>query len=244
MIIIKQEHLNRIKRALGGENLLLEDDEIKDICIAPALERYYSKFPIKEKEIVASVSSQTNIPFPSEDIFGVMAINISPLDNRVGGQTGFWQLWAYQNSTGNLTRSRTGAYNVAGYNPNSLTQQNVLERQKIKTNMNYFGTISYNIDRENKELNVYNTIEGQLNIVWAKKSDNFSDIKYERINDVINLCKANLIFDFVEHSSVYSDSGLDTEINTDGLLSKAEKLQDDVLEKWAEIPDVIVLNAN
>ena len=63
-IIIDSNWLGQVKKVLafpGVSNLLLSDDEIKDYCIFPSLQKYFTKFPITE-ELSQTIINEVLIP--------------------------------------------------------------------------------------------------------------------------------------------------------------------------------------
>jgi cell division protease FtsH len=71
-------------------------------------------------------------------------------------------------------------------------------------------------DTKNKKLIAYSTIGGRLNITWAKYSENGDDIKFTRLNDVLELAQSYLLTYFVNTQGMISDSSLETSVNIDG----------------------------
>jgi len=93
-----------------------------------------------------------------------------------------------------------------------------------------------------KEIKVYSTANGMLNITWAKHSENFQDVHFQFINDVIDLSKARLLDHLADTSGILSDTNLEITINAEALKDKASALRDKVIEKWNAIPDMIYLH--
>jgi hypothetical protein len=246
VVTIDTVWLNQIKKVVASpmiDELLLTDEQIKDLIIFPVLQRYFTKFPIKQ-EYQASINGEQIIPFPDEYVFGVLDCRVVDIGLLPGSGTSFWDLVMFQATTPvGLSSKGTGAYGVKGYNPSGLLYQRDAERQKFKSQQNQYTTIKSRVDIENKQLIVYSSVTGALNITWAKYSNNFNAVMFERRNDVIKLCQAELLDQLIDAASILSDSGLEVQINTDKLSERSNKLKEEVKEDWLQIPDTIYLHA-
>ena len=91
-IFIEDNYMNQIKACLAFpdvDNLLLSDEQIKDICIAPALREYFSKFPIKhEYQEPVGYNEEKTVSFPDSYVFGVLTCCVSDIGNNVIGNAG------------------------------------------------------------------------------------------------------------------------------------------------------------
>jgi hypothetical protein len=117
-------------------------------------------------------------------------------------------------------------------------QQRDMERYRFKSQQNIYTTIKSRVDTENRRLIVYSSITGALNITWAKYSNDFATVKFERRDDVIKLCQAELLDHLSDSASILSDSGLEININIESLKARATDLKDKIEEKWSQIPDI------
>lgn len=249
-IFIEDNYMNQIKACLAFpdvDNLLLSDEQIKDICIAPALREYFSKFPIKhEYQEPVGYNEEKTVSFPDSYVFGVLTCCVSDIGNNVIGNGGdFWSIVAY-NSFGlgniNISKGGDGMYGITGYNPNNAMEMNELYRDKWKSYQNKYVTLKFHPDYVKKEIKVYSTANGMLNITWAKHSENFQDVHFQFINDVVDLSKARLLDHLADTSGILSDTNLEITINAEALKDKASALRDKVIEKWNAIPDMIYLH--
>lgn len=245
-IIIEDSYLNLIKRVIAYpavDSLLLSDDEILDLCVMPSLQRYFTKFPIKE-EYIAAINGEQFIAFPDEFTFGCLDARVVDLGLLPGSGTSFWDLIMFQNTTSvGSSMKGVGAYGVKGYNPSGLLYQRDVERQKFKSQQNNYTTVKTRVDLVNKRLIVYSSITGALNITWAKYSNDFGDVSYERKLDVVKLCQAELLDQLIDSASILSDSGLEITINIDKLGERSTKLKEEVNDAWSQIPDSIWIHA-
>lgn len=244
-IQIDDKYLDQIKVALGypdATELHLTDDQIKTICVEPALRDYFGKFPIKDI-YQAEIRDELIVPFPDDYTFGVMNAKVTDVGMLGGTGSQFWEVVFFNQYSGATSlKNASGAYGIKGYNPNGALQTRDLTRQASKSYQNQWNTVKFRIDNQNKKLYAYSTISGTLNMTWAKYSDNFSDVKFSYINDVINLCQANLIESFLNLNDMISDTSLETTINADALKDRMDTKRNGVWEKWNEIPAIGVLH--
>ena len=244
-ILIEDNYLNLIKKVIAApmvDSLLLDDEEIKDLCIFPVLQRYFTKFPIRE-EYTASINGETFVVFPDDYTFGVLDARVVDIGLLPGSGTSFWDLVMFQMSTSTTaTIKGVGAYGVKGYNPSQLMQQRDMERYRFKSQQNMYTTIKTRVDIENRKLIVYSSITGALNVTWAKYSNDFADVKFERRDDVIKLCQAEVLDHLSDSASILVDSGLEININIEKLSERASKLKEDIQTKWDAIPDNIFVH--
>jgi len=240
-VIISDLNLDLIKRVIAYpmvDALLLDDEDIKDLVIFPVLQKYFTKFPIRE-EYQTSINGEMSIAFPDDFTFGVLDARVVDIGLLPGSGTAFWDLVMLQMSTSTTaTIKGVGAYGVKGYNPSQLMQQRDMERYRFKSQQNMYTTIKSRVDTENRKLIVYSSITGALNITWAKYSNDFATVKFERRDDVIKLCQAELLDHLSDSASILSDSGLEININIDALKTRATDLKEKIQDKWDQIPDI------
>lgn len=246
VVMIDTIWLNQIKKVIASpmiDELLLTDEQIKDLIIFPVLQKYFTKFPIRE-ELQTSINGEMFVPFPDEYTFGVLDCRVVDIGLLPGSGTSFWDLVLFTNTNSMSSSMRSaGAYGLNGYNPSGLLYQRDTERQKFKSQQNQYTTIKSRVDIANKRLIVYSSMTGALNITWAKYSDNFDAVMFERRDDVIKLCQAELLDHLIDAASILSDSGLEITINIDKLSERSSKLKEDVQEKWNSVQDIIFLHA-
>lgn len=240
-IIIDEKHLDLIKQVIGKpflDEFGISDADIKKYAVYPALLEYFRKFPITVEDQVA-VSNATEIPFPDDFTYGV-------LDARIVGKgetytsSSFWDIIRFQTLYPSLVPKSIGVYG-SKFNFNQLNQLNLMAKAVYDTYGN-LGTYKIKIDYPNRKIIAYCSFAAFLNFTWAKYSLNFKDVRFERINDVINLARMNLLYLLVDFAALYEDSQIDRRINADALRTKAEFIYNEVLkEGWRQIPDVVLL---
>jgi len=248
-ITITTEDLSQVKKILAfpsADNLLLEDDQIKEYAITPAMSDYFIKFPIKERvQSSTGGTSVVSLDFPDEFTHGVVDIRLTDVGIVTGTGTSFWDLVYFQQlSGGSLMGGGQGAYGIRGYNPNNLIQTRDTQRAAYKSYQNTYMTVRYDVDDENRKVIIYTTTAGYVNVTWAKHSDNFNAIKYNRKYDVIKLSQAYLLDHFADTFSILSDSSLDLSINVEAIKNRSQELKTEVRELWDSFPDVIALHSS
>jgi len=248
-ITITTEDLNQVKKVLAfpsADNLLLEDPDILEYAVRPAMVDYFIKFPIKER--VQSSTGGTSVvvlDFPDEFTHGVVDVRLTDVGIVTGTGTSFWDLVYFQQlSGGSLMGGGSGAYGIRGYNPNNLIQTRDTQRAAYKSYQNTYMTVRYDVDEENRKVTIYTTTAGNVNVTWAKHSDSFNAIKYNRKYEVIKLSQAYLLDHFADTFSILSDSSLDLSINVEAIKNRSQELKTEVRELWDSFPDVIALHSS
>lgn len=243
-ITISTSDLNRIKSVLAfpsATQILLTDDQIKELIIRPVIEQYYTKFPIKTiEEKTLTSGTENSYDFPDLFTFGALDVRVVGKDLYSGSGNSFWSLAAYSNQNATMRgNGGGGAYGVKGYNPSQIRQSRMMQRQADATYANQF-TISSRVDKVARKVYVYSEASGRVNVTWAKWSEDFNFVMFEYKNDVIHLCQAGLC-DHLANTAGIIQTNTDISINTGDLKSLAEDLRSKVLEKWDGIPDIILI---
>lgn len=245
IIKIHEKYMEEIKDLTAFpivDNILLSDNQIRHLCIRPALRDYFSKFPIQDVIQQNITGAEVILDFPDDFTYGISDIRI--VGSGSGGSNGsgssFFELVKWQNLGGGFSQGG-GAYGIPGFNPNSILQQKLENLQAHQSMVNQYTTLKYRVEPHNKKVYAYTSGSGKLNVTWAKYSNDFDAVKYDKINDVIMLCKANLLHHLGMSSNMIED-GADIDVNSDLLIDTAKELRESVFEKWNEYPDIIVLH--
>lgn len=243
--VIDKQYLNQIKSVIGypkTENIILTDDEITEICVGPALKDYFRKFPLVVDQSFTMIG-ETTIDFPDDQTYGIVDIRACDVGGVLPGQGGsFWDVLAYQQIAGASFKKYSGAYGIKGYNPSNLIETKELYRMKLRSYQNTYTTIKFHIYPNDKKVVIYFSVTSVANISWAKFSNDFGDVLYQHINEVLDLAKANILLHLADSGSMLTDTQLETTINSDALKDRAEKLRDGVMTKWNDIPSIVYLH--
>lgn len=227
------------------EELHLEDDEIKQFCLFPALEVYFNKFPLLSYTELDQASVEQKIAFPDDDTYGVRHASITGkagYGRKQGSSTDFWQVVRYNRQfIGNrkFIQGKNGRF----FNPEGLRFNYIMEQNLIDSLINQGETFKYVVDYVNRQLISMSSVNARISIAWAKRSDDFSQVKQTQRMNVIKLAQAYLLRHLAYLGSMMIDSTSEKQINVDALQSNAERLENSVIEFWDSIPDTIVLTA-
>lgn len=241
-VIIDDLYFHRIKKVLAYPNAdsgILTDEEIKEICITAALEEYFAKFPIKTF-IAYDVAdgSEVNVDFPDSYTFGATDIRfVGKAGSSGGGTNSFWEIYKYQISTGN---SLGGSYGT----PYSFGSNQFFQREQAKQSLNTVsntGTYRRRVDLANRQIQLFANVSCVANITWAKYSYDFSDVKFEQINNVIKLSQAYLLEHFAQTTQIVQDSNATKTVDAATIMSNAETLRSEVMDKWQQYPDMVLI---
>jgi len=239
-VIIDSTYLYEIKTILGYpkiDNVILSDSEISELCILPALRDYFTKFPI-EDEVMYDISEVNEISFPDTDTFGVTHASFMNQGYTSGG-TSFWEIVRYNSLYGNQGKvnNKWGTkynFDMAGRSTQETLMQYV-------DSQNSRATTRVNVDQRKRKLFAYASIPSKLHVIWAKKSEDFSYVEYEYINDVIKLSQANYLYNIVNLVGMTSDSATEVDMSIDTMRDLADKITEEITEKWKLIPDVSLI---
>lgn len=247
IIQINDFFLGLIKSVLAypavPEELHLEDDEIKQFCLFPALELYYNKFPIIEYTDENQASVEQKIPFPDDMTYGVRHASVtgkSAYGRKQGSSSDFWQVVRFNRQfigSRKFIQGRNGRF----FNPEGLRYNYIMEQNMVDSLINQGETFRYVVDYQNRQLLTFSSIVARITVAWAKRSNDFSHVKETQRMNVIKLAQAYLLRHLAYLGSMMVDSTSEKQINVDALQSNADRLESSVIELWDSIPDVIAL---
>jgi len=242
-VIIDTDTINLIKKRIAypaADEIILSDEEIKTYIVRQALDDYFVKFPLRS-EATYSINGEIVLDFPDTITFGVLDVRIVGKGYTSITAGSFWDLVSYQ-SVGGVSMSRSAMYGsrIRGYNPNSLRQMRFMNQLANDTLVNQ-GTYKYRIDIENRKLYAYSSMNATLNVIWAKRSLDFNNVKFQHKWDVIKLAQGYLMQHIADIAGIVSDSAQEISINVDMLKEEAKEQIQSIKEKWMEYPDVVLL---
>jgi hypothetical protein len=241
-ITISTDRLNQIKTALGypteSGDFLLTDTQIKDYCVEPALRQYFSKFPkIVQTEQEIAFSEELIVNYYNSNTFGVVDARIT---HQAGlGTTGGFNSFVYLASYNEKISKKN--FGRVGYNPNSLSQASETAQQVLQSKSGLDKAVRIRIDHVNRQLSAFSNRGGKLLISWALYSDNFADVKYNYIQDVIELSQGHLLIHASRTLGIFQNTNIPVSINADFLNSEGDKLITKITEKWNEIGGVLLM---
>ena len=175
-------------------------EDIINLAIKPALERYFKWFPKIRIETTAVSGEEQEVPYPS-DAYNVVFFSIqqgSMIGSAYGIQNTLLRYWdeALYSATG-LGSTITGNY--TGIYPPQTQTSNINSWLSGRTAQQAFVNWStrWNVhtthhDDGSKWLAFYSNKGGQAEIHWAVQTLDFNDVKFERRPEVIKLCNAEV----------------------------------------------------
>ena len=242
-LVIPNSAIRRIMAELGSpiidaaEDLLLDEALIKDLFITPAIQMYFTYWPLIFKEEYR-INGQTDIPFPNDQVYGVAEARVALLQ-----QTSQYGKNPFINE---IIRRQVSSFNSYGKTPSGrdpYITPGVLVKEQTEQ-LSYIALRkagSFNIDLQGRRLWGFSNVAGNLIIDWAMWSKNWADIKFEHIEDVIKVCKMYAL-EFVGGIRQQGDPNTGVTVNGSSFLEKADKIREEVINnRWRSRVPVVVL---
>ncbi len=237
-IIIDDKVKNRILTAIGypvlnfsdfGESYT--DDTLKEFVLAPALETYYTYYPeIIPYQVNLSTRNNFEIDFPDDQIYNAINIRLNTVTNSTGSLTGnaFVDNANLINNSGYGNLRKYGTKNSYGFETANYTrqQQRIYQANRVKD-------LNYNVDVKEKKITGYSTISGILSIDFVKYNNDFAYIPLIHMQEVIELCQAELQIFIGSLLSLQTDE-LPNQLDGDELLDKGMSKKEEIIEIWRE----------
>jgi hypothetical protein len=240
---IPNSALERILSDLGSpiidaqEDLLITETMIKNLFVTPAIQMYFTYWPLKLKKEY-QINGQTDIPFPNDQVYGVSSARVALMQqNAQFGNNPF---------TNEVIRRQVASFNSYGRTPygrDPYMTTGVLIKEQTEQ-LSYISLRkagNFNIDRAGRRLWGFSNVAGNLVIDWAMWSKNWADIEFEHEEDVIKVCKMYAL-KFV--GGIRHQSDPNTGVTADGtsFLDEADKIKEEIVEKrWRGRVPVVVL---
>jgi hypothetical protein len=242
-LIIPDSALKRILADLGApilnaaEDLLIDDVIVKDLFITPALQMYFTYWPLKLKEEY-QINGQTDIPFPNDQVYGVSSTRVALMQ-----QTAQFGNNPFVNE---VIRRQVASFNSYGRTPYGrdpyMTAGTLVKEQTEQ--LSYISLRkagNFNVDLSGRRLWGFSNVTGNLIIDWAMWSKDWADIKFEHESDVISVCK---IFALRFVGGIRAQSDPNTGVTADGssFLERAKELEEEIVNsRWRGRVPVVVL---
>jgi len=240
-IAYQEQTLNEILSAIGYPTLTKDDiyaetplESIESLIMLPALREFHKWFPQVLKEEY-SVSSTFDIAFPNINVFNVNDVRLNT--SEVAGAPSaspFVNMVNYSQSSTSSTR-RYGTNNDYGFR-----EVQIYSEQERRAVIDRYKGLNIDVDTVNRKVTGYSTMTGRLMISWAMWNPTIENVPFNRLQEVIDLCKANLL----EHVGTLRgmlDSNTSSSFNYELLLTKAEGLKTEILTKWKAYSKITVL---
>lgn len=225
-----------------ADEILLTDEQVLKYCIYPAMREYFTKFPLLER-YQAPMNNYLEVPFPDQFVYGLTECRSTGklFQSTTAVGSSFWQLVLLNKGMGFAGNSfNSYGSNMRGYNPNGLRQETRGYKYVLDTYSND-GTWNYNINKQKKCVEIYATLTCEVAITWARWSNNFEDVEYERRNEVIELAQGYLLQHFAQTIGLTDDGNAEQTLNAVDARTTADALMSRIREKWANMSDIIVM---
>lgn len=233
-LTINQNHYDEILTEVGypiiTPNLLeLTENQIKNLLIWPALREFFKWFPITSEQQIQA-SSTFEVDFPNSTTFGVVDVRLTTSAYRGSGVTANPLI----NET-NIKVSRGGRYGtrnnyehaVAMYTE-KLERISAIEYQKV-----------FRVRTDNRKVYGYTNTLGVISIIWADYSEDFNDVPFEHISEVIKLAGANILR-YLGMLRNQDTSDLPNEMSGDEFISRADELEETIIDEWKKHTKVVI----
>jgi hypothetical protein len=235
--------INRILAEVGFpiisfEDLKITEQDALDLFIYPAMQKYFAYNPNKYKTTQTIQSNvKFEMPFPTDDTFGVLGARVS-----LGGLSASASSSKFNPFIEHRRKSIYGTNRGNIYDNPYYTRASMLSTQTANLSfINLSRSGNMEVDRNERVLRGFSTVAGELVVTWAQCSDKWKDVRFEHEPDVIDLAKAHVLRYFgMLRSQLDPNTG--TTVNVDNFIARAEKIEEEIKEKWESKPKVVVLH--
>lgn len=229
------------------EELEYTRNQLISLCVIPAVQEYYSFFPLVEEEFLGTYGpgQEFLIPLPPHAFKGIVYYTIGNMGQ--GGNPGYSNAFAFmgeQAMMGNIGHGGMGRYGRGVSYPNKVTpgwvgigmrEANFMGRQLQQAWTNIMRKEkTHNIVKDGKRyIHGFSTIGGALNVKWCKWSPEWDMIDFDNLKDVRRLCTAYVLRNLgMLRSQVKGDSPANIDYSL--FNSRADSIEDAVCKKWDE----------
>jgi hypothetical protein len=254
-IIIPESELETIMLETGVPFIEMEElefprNKICDLMVKPAMQEYFKYFPIVKVEnkaqSIVTAGQEFKMEMP-ENAYGVVRALVtqgySGTGSAIGNPLHFFAneivLWG---GGGSWSPIRYNSYKQPGFSNLQGFGSVALDRAARQGIMNYSTRFHFRIERqgEKKYLIGYANKMGTVEVHWAMASNDWDDIPYPRRPEVRKLSTAYVLRALgMLRSQVKED--IPGAIDFSKFVDRADKLEEEVLGFWKEIPRTAML---
>jgi hypothetical protein len=210
------------------EDLGITESDALELFIFPAMQFYFAYNP-KQYKTSHNINGTVEIPFPSDDTFGVLQARValeSGSQSLLEGSVKYNPFRPYR------YRSMEGANRFNPYdNPYYTREVYLAERMARMSYISLSKAGNMEIDRDARILKGFSAISGELVVTWAQCSSDWKDVRYEHEGDVVNLAKAHALRYF-GMLNTQMDPNAGVQMNGEVFISRADSIEEKVFEKW------------
>ena len=225
--------------------------ELIDYCIKPALDKFYTFFPIIKEQAIGTYSSGAafKIEFPETAYSGIPYYTMASAGGGGNGASygmGAFSLFREQLLYGTgTTFGQTGGYGfghgityskpVPGFTGRyGGMASTMLDPLAVSQGYsNYFRREKFHKVKENGKwyMTGFSTIGGYLNVKWLCSSNDWDDVPFSLLSDVRDLCKAYVMRSLSSLRSLVK-SDIPGNIDYSSMASRANDLEKEVIDRF------------
>jgi hypothetical protein len=210
------------------EDLGISENDALELFIYPAMQFYFAYNP-KQYKTSHNINGAVEIPFPSENTFGVLQARVAIEGGKQGAVEGITK---YNPFRPYRYRSIEGANRMNPYdNPYYTREVYLAERMARMSYISLSKAGNMEIDRDARILRGFSVIGGELVVTWAQCSSDWKDVRFEHEGDIVNLAKAYALRYF-GMLNTQMDPNAGVQMNGEVFITRAESIEDKVFEKW------------
>jgi hypothetical protein len=244
-VLVPSNIIKRITSALGtpilnlAEDLMIDEEMIKELFIRPAMQLYFTYWPkILKQEY--PITQQVQIPFPNNNVYGIAQARVALNQNA--------NVWSRSPFLNEVLRKQISSYGSYGVQPGTRRDPYITAGTLIKEQTESLSYITlrkagnFIVDNDERYLKGYSNVAGILIISWAQYFWDWDKIRFEHTEDVIKMCKVYALR-FVGGIRSQSDPNTGVTIDGSSFLEQADKLEEEVLtNRWEGRVPVVVLH--
>jgi hypothetical protein len=244
-VMVPPSIMKRITASLGtpildlAEDLLIDDETIKELFIRPAMQLYFTYWPKLLKEEYP-ITDRVLIPFPNDHVYGIAQARVALNQNA--------NTWSRSPFLNEVLRKQVSSYGSYGVQPGTRRDPYITAGTLIKEQTEALSYISlrkagvFTVDNDEKVLKGYSNVAGILVVSWAQFFWEFDKVRFEHVEDVIECCK---MYALRYVGGIRSQSDPNTGVTLDGssFLEEASRLAEKIItNRWESRTPIVVLH--
>ncbi|MDA3854774.1 MAG: hypothetical protein PF569_00845 [Candidatus Woesearchaeota archaeon] len=209
---------------------------IENYAILPAMKEYFKWFPIREIQSIAiGAGAEGIVEFPDDFTYSVVHHAFTSQADTLGNNYPSGNPFVTQMSVMKSSYSSFGTrYN---YGMNSITGS-LKSADDVQRNSNRITR--FDTDETNRVVTYFCNEPGYVDIEWAKWSEDFNKIPWNKQKEVLELAQAETLLWVVRVLS-QSNPELPTEFNYDDMRTEGEDIKKRLLIKWKEYTKAVAI---
>jgi len=219
------------------EDLGISSDDIKDLLILPPMKNVYFAYFPKIKESHYEVNSTFSINFPDEFTFGLRDARINTKAYYTSGVTNN----PFVNQINVRVKQGGMGMNMWGTgNDYDFSQVKIFESSERQAYIESGRATSIYVNYDDRKIEGYTNTYGDLSVDWARYSNDWNSVRFQHVEELIKLCQS-YVAEYFGNLFNMDNAAVPNELEGSDLLSKAEDLRTEVMEKWSKRAKVVIL---